>query len=79
MPEMKHPVSRVLYVSIEPGVIEVRNGGATGRFRGDGTWISGEIKHADPHFCSWFDLRCSPPVEAAGDGEKVAYRNVISG
>lgn len=45
--------SGALYEREEPGVVRVEQYGMVGRFRTDGTWVSGELKNADPNMCQW--------------------------
>lgn len=46
-----HPISGALYEELGDGVVRVENpkDGTHGVFRWDGTWIEGELTHADPH------------------------------
>ncbi|MEM8903513.1 MAG: transposase [Actinomycetota bacterium] len=53
MPVIRHPFTRNRYDLVD-GAIEVTDGdGRSGRFRFDGSWISGEIREADPQLCNW--------------------------
>jgi nitrite reductase/ring-hydroxylating ferredoxin subunit len=47
-----HPISGVLYQEVGDGVVEIHDPktGKRGKFRWDGTWLEGELTHADPHF-----------------------------
>jgi hypothetical protein len=45
--------------------------GKTGRFRADGTYISGDVYFADPHLCGWIGGReTSSRYRARPDHEK---------
>ncbi len=35
--------------------------GETGTFTPDGEWISGDLRHADPHLCGWLAGPQLPP------------------
>lgn len=35
--------------------------GTTGLFSADGEWISGDLRHADPHLCIWLAGPQLPP------------------
>jgi hypothetical protein len=50
---IKHPLSGALYDLTERGTIEVTKGAETGEFTAHGVWLTGEIRHADPHLCLW--------------------------
>ena len=53
MAALKHPLSGATYRVCGEGVVEVDNNGAKGIFRYDGRWVSGDLKHADPHMLLW--------------------------
>jgi phenylpropionate dioxygenase-like ring-hydroxylating dioxygenase large terminal subunit len=46
-----HPISGAIYQELGDGVVLVDDPrtGKSGKFRWDGTWIEGELTHADPH------------------------------
>jgi phenylpropionate dioxygenase-like ring-hydroxylating dioxygenase large terminal subunit len=46
-----HPISGAVYEEVGDGVVRVedRAKGKSGLFRYDGTWIEGDLTHADPH------------------------------
>src|SRR5579859_5799464 len=47
-----HPISGALYEEIGEGVVQVDDpkSGRRGKFHSDGTWLEGELTHADPQF-----------------------------
>lgn len=49
----KHPLFDAHYDCKEDGTIHVTSGDATGVFRRNGEWVSGDLKWADPHYCQW--------------------------
>lgn len=53
MPKLEHPLTRGIYESLDDGLVEVTEGGKTGRFDLTGRWRSGELRHADPHMILW--------------------------
>ena len=55
MPQIRHPLSLGVYdLDAESGdVVVVDRNGRTGRFDGDGVWLSGELRQADPELCRW--------------------------
>ncbi len=53
MQGVKHPLSGATYDLVESGDIEVCKDDRRGRFTKYGVWLSGEIRHADPHVCLW--------------------------
>ena len=48
-----HPFTGHLYEKDADGNIVVTGDGQTGLFRRDGSWISGDIREADPQLCNW--------------------------
>jgi hypothetical protein len=48
-----HPFSKALYEATDDGRVKVTAGERVGYFTQKGKWLSGEIKDADPHLCSW--------------------------
>jgi hypothetical protein len=48
-----HPFSGALYEQDGAGHVMVSADGRSGLFHGDGRWISGEIREADPQLCGW--------------------------
>ena len=63
---MKHPATGDVYTD-ENGNVRVESNGKSGLFRRDGSWISGELRQADPMMCIWM----------AGHefGDSVPFRN----
>jgi phenylpropionate dioxygenase-like ring-hydroxylating dioxygenase large terminal subunit len=47
-----HPISGAIYQELGEGVVQVDDPktGKSGKFRADGTWVEGDLTHADPHF-----------------------------
>ena len=69
MRSIRHPLSGALYDLLEDGTIHVAGRDAReGIFDRHGRWISGELKHADPHLCLWIAGKELPNrfQEAAG-------------
>jgi len=50
---IRHPFSGALYERGPDGTVEVTLGGRRGRFTGDGRWVAGALREADPHLCGW--------------------------
>ncbi len=51
---LRHPFTRALYERDGDGAIRVtRPDGTWGRFTGEGRWLEGELREADPHLCGW--------------------------
>jgi hypothetical protein len=50
---LKHPFGGALYEQDGQGNILVTQGDKSGLFKGDGRWISGELRQADPQLCNW--------------------------
>ena len=42
-----------VYASVGDGLVEVERGGQRGLFDGDGVWVEGELRTADPQMCRW--------------------------
>jgi hypothetical protein len=50
---IRHPFTHALYER-DDGLVKVTTtDGVEGRFRGDGRWVSGELREADPQLCGW--------------------------
>jgi nitrite reductase/ring-hydroxylating ferredoxin subunit len=57
-----HPISGALYEEIGDGLVRVQNqDGAWGKFRMDGTWVEGELTHADPMMLLYIAGKDLPP------------------
>lgn len=50
---ISHPFDGSLYELQDDGTIKITDGKREGLFHGDGRWISGEIRQADPQLCVW--------------------------
>ncbi len=58
MRQRRHALSGALY----DGNVDVTSReGVTGTFTVDGEWISGDLRHADPHLCGWLAGPQLPP------------------
>ncbi len=55
MRQIRHPLSGACYELDEDGHIVVTRDGASGVFTGNGAWIRGAIRTADPELCRWID------------------------
>ncbi len=62
MRQRKHPLSGAIYDVRDDGLVEVTLDGRVGLFTHEGDHVSGEIHHADPHFCLWL---AGPQVPAS--------------
>ncbi len=60
MRTIRHPLSGALYDLQQDGTIRVEKDGKVGIFRRDGTHVSGDLYHADPHLCGWIGGRELP-------------------
>lgn len=50
---MRHPFDNSLYQLTEDGHVRITDGDREGLFTGQGVWVSGEIREADPQLCVW--------------------------
>ncbi len=50
---IRHPLTKALYERDGEGNLLVTNGDISGRFRPNGSWISGELRGCDPQLCGW--------------------------
>jgi hypothetical protein len=50
---MRHPMNGTLYGKTEDGSVLVGEHGDEGVFDGDGRWMSGLRRLADPQMCRW--------------------------
>lgn len=54
MRQLRHPLSGAIYEEAGRDRVQVTDrSGATGVFTGDGMWVSGELRQADPEMCRW--------------------------
>ena len=53
MRKMRHALTGAIYEIDEDGLVRVEENGVVGTFREDGSWVSGELRSADPHMCKW--------------------------
>lgn len=69
----QHPVMRDLYELRDDGSLHVTaaSDGASGLFKRNGEWISGDLKWADQHFCQWMSQK--------GFVEQSSHRNPLIG
>jgi hypothetical protein len=56
----RHPLSGAIYDVRDDGLVDVDKHGVRGVFRPDGTWVSGDLREADPHLCGWLAGRQLP-------------------
>jgi NAD(P)-dependent dehydrogenase (short-subunit alcohol dehydrogenase family) len=67
---LRHPKSGALYVLQDDGLVRVEHEGRSGIFRSDGSYVSGALRQADPHFAGWVGgpqlARPAPPARSAG-------------
>jgi hypothetical protein len=62
MRQRKHALSGAIYDVRHDGCVEVTaRDGTCGTFTADGQWVSGELRHADPHLCGWLAGPQLPP------------------
>lgn len=67
-----HPFTGALYELTEDGNIRVTDGDSHGLFQGDGQWISGSIREADPQLCVWVTNVIPEGTEADSDSHLAA-------
>jgi len=60
MRAIRHPLSGAIYDLQPDRTVRVEKDGKSGLFRADGSYISGEIKSADPQMCVWIGGRDLP-------------------
>ena len=49
-----HPFSKAVYEGDETGVVLItQKDGRVGRYRRDGSYLSGEVFDVDPQLCNW--------------------------
>jgi hypothetical protein len=71
--QLQHPLSGAIYEESGDGHVLVTKDGRSGRFRTDGTWVDGDLRHADPHVCLWVgDKQLSSWRRAAGSAAAAA-------
>jgi len=50
---LQHPFNDGIYTALADGTVEVSRDGRTGVFDRFGSWVSGELRCADPELCRW--------------------------
>lgn len=50
---LEHPFSGAVYAALADGRVEVTRDGRTGIFAMDGSYLSGELRSADPELIRW--------------------------
>ncbi len=51
---MRHPFdTEARYELLAEGTVQVTRGDQVGVFTGEGIWLSGDIREADPQVCNW--------------------------
>ena len=50
---LEHPFSGAVYTGLADGRVEVVKGELRGIFDFRGSWVSGELRTADPELCRW--------------------------
>lgn len=53
MRQLRHPLSGAIYETDDEGNVMVTRAGMAGVFTGNGVWLKGELRHADPELCRW--------------------------
>ena len=53
MKGLRHPFTGALYEPDGEGIVLITDGDRQGRFRSDGSWISGALRECDPQLCGW--------------------------
>jgi hypothetical protein len=54
MRQRRHALSGALYEVCDDGSVRVvARDGTEGRFTSDGEWLSGDLRHCDPHLTGW--------------------------
>ena len=53
MPQIRHPLSGVIYDIADDGTVVLEKDGRTGHFTTQGVYLDGDIKTADPQLCGW--------------------------
>jgi hypothetical protein len=62
MRQRRHALSGALYDVLDDGHVRVTaRDGTEGIFTADAVWVSGELRHADPHLCGWLAGPQLPP------------------
>jgi hypothetical protein len=62
MRRRRHALSGAIYDVRDDGCVDVTaRDGTEGTFTAKGTWVRGELRHADPHLCGWLAGPQLPP------------------
>ena len=79
---MTHPFDpECLYELTEEGTIRITRDGKTGFFTGEGIYLAGEIRSADPQLCNWITNVPNPDTQLTASriaGRDDAGRSIAS-
>jgi len=59
---LEHPFNGATYAARDDGTVEVSRDGRIGIFDMFGSWVSGELRTADPELCRWVGTHSWSPA-----------------
>lgn len=78
--KIRHPLSGTIYEIDERGDVRAETtAGVSGVFSGDGEWISGELRSADPELCRWIRSGNHPSPRLQSSRRFTALTSQIGG
>lgn len=78
MRKIKHPLSGGIYEQAGQDRVQVTDrNGVVGVFTGDGAWVSGELRHADPELCRWIRSGDNPSPRISSNRRYTALTSRI--
>ena len=57
---IRHAFGNVAYSLTDDGMVAVDDGNQQGLFTGEGIWVSGDLREADPQMCVWVSNQHDP-------------------
>ena len=79
MRQLRHPLSGAIYEIDDDGNVMVTRDGMVGRFTGNGAWLHGDLRHADPELCRWVKSGNHPSPRLKASRRYTALTSKLAG
>ncbi len=79
MRQLRHPLSGAIYELDEEGRVFVTRDGTSGLFTGDGAWLGGDLRWADPELCRWIRSGNNPSPRLKSSRRFTALTSQLGG
>jgi hypothetical protein len=72
--QLRHPLSGAVYEEAGPDRVRVTDReGTRGLFSGDGRWVEGQLRFADPELCRWIRSGANPSPRIRSNRRYTAF------